>query len=140
MKITLDYIPVETSSGTIYRPGIFVTVFYGERKRVYEFIIDSGADYSLIQKEHALELGMDFETGKKKTIKGICRHGMDCVEKKVQLSVAGFDEPFESSVYVSKDIHLTTNLLGRDNFFEHYLVGFDQKGKKISLDDRRKFF
>ncbi len=59
-----------------------------------------------------------------------------CFERRVTLTVPGFEEhPFESTVYVSS--RLKHNLLGRDNFFLHFRVGFDLKEKMLFLDDRK---
>ena len=137
MKKVLDFMPVETPSGTVYRPIIVVRLEHETRVRNFEFLLDSGADYSLLSKECAEELGMDFDTGKKREVKGISHSAIHCVEKKVSMTVPGFDAPFESMVLVSRELRLLHNLLGRDNFFIKYRIGLDQKEKKLVLDDRK---
>ncbi len=129
--------PVETPNGTIYRPIIVVRLECEKRVRNFEFLLDSGADYSLLSKDCAEELGMDFDSGKKREVKGIAHSAISCVEQKVSMAVPGFDAPFESTVLISRDLKLLHNLLGRDNFFIKYRVGIDQKERKILLDDRK---
>lgn len=105
--------------------------------RVADFLVDSGADFSLLSREYAKELGMDFSDGEKRVVKGICRHhGVECVKKKILLYIPEFDKPFESTIYVCEDLQLVHNLLGRDNLFIQYRVGFDQKEKTLLLEDR----
>lgn len=134
MKVQFDFVPEQTTYGTVHRPVLLLKIRYKTTERVFDFLIDSGADFSLLKPECAKELGLDFESGKKRTIKGICGHGIDCLEKQATFTLTGFDAPFESKVFVSKQLNLTHNLLGRDNFFEHYRVGIDQKQKKIIIE------
>ncbi len=129
--------PVELPNGTVYRPVIVVQLEYDKNVRNFEFLLDSGADFSLLSRECAEELGMDFDSGTKHEIKGIAHSAIRCVEKKVSMAVPGFDAPFESMVLVSRDLRLVHNLLGRDNFFIKYCVGIDQKERKIMLSDRK---
>ncbi|MFH1200581.1 MAG: retropepsin-like aspartic protease [Candidatus Micrarchaeota archaeon] len=136
MRREFQFKPVETDSGTIFRPLITVTVECAGKSRFVEFLVDSGADFSLLGAEFAAQLGMDLSEGRKREVRGVQGHKIVCVEKKVLLTVPGFGNPFESSVIVGHDLRPIHNLLGRDNFFHHYRVGFDQKERKLVLDDR----
>ncbi len=136
MRVEFEYLPVETDEGTTFRPLIPVTIECGERVRTLYFLLDSGADFSVLNFEAAKDLGLSISAGRKRKVKGILQHSVDCVENKVRLVVAGLPEAFDGSLYASKDLQPVHNLLGRD-FFEKFVVCFDQKARKISLDDRR---
>ncbi len=136
MRNEFPFLPAETDEGTVFRPIIRVRVEYLGKVMFLLFLIDSGSDISLLGTDVAKELGMNFDEGRKKEVRGIHGHKIQCVEKKVLLSVPGFDAPFESALYIARELKLPHNLLGRDNFFNQFRVGFDQKERKLFLDDR----
>lgn len=137
MKIELPFLPQETHLGTIYRPVIVVGVKYLDKLVTIPFLVDSGADFSLLSREYAGAFDMPLVGGSKREVRGIHGHAVDCFERKVYLSIPGFEDAFESTVHVSNDLRLVHNLIGRDNFFVQFKVGFDQKEKKLFLDDRK---
>lgn len=136
MRKSFEFIPVQTDRGTVLRPLLEVGVDYRGESQRHDFLVDSGADYSLMGKDSAGLLGMELEGGPKHDVYGILGKVV-CFGRKVSLAVPGFDShPFESTVYVSP--RLKHNLLGRDNFFLHFRVGFDLKEKTLILDDRKE--
>ena len=122
---------------SVYRPVVTARVNYESATIVAQFLVDSGADFSILRKDVAQALGMPLSGGERREIHGINRVAVKCYARKVFLSMPVFERPFESIVYISKDLQPLYNLLGRDNFFIQYRVGFDQKERKLLLDDRQ---
>jgi len=137
VKITLPFQPCKTPNDIIYRPLIAAEVEHNQKKLVFNFLVDSGADFSLLSRDCAQKLGMDFSQGRTRPVNGILGHKVGFVEKRVKLAVPGFDKPFESVVFISNEFSHQDSILGRDNFFVLYRVGFDQKARELVLDDRR---
>lgn len=89
----------------------------------------------MLGKEAALALGMDLQGGEWRDVYGIAGK-IRCFKRTVQLTVPGFeDEPFDAVVWASDKLNV--NLLGHDNFFHKFNVGFNSKEKKLVLDDRK---
>ena len=137
MKASFDYMPIETDEGTTYRPVIPVKVEYRGVSRVIYFLLDSGADFSVLTFEAAKSMGMEFDSGNKRKAKGVLQHSVDCVQNKVKLSILPFwPDSFESSLYASRELKPIHNLLGRD-FFEKFTICFFQKSRKLCLEKNR---
>ncbi len=135
MKKSFDFTRVNTIGGEVFRPILAASVEYEGRKRPFNFVVDSGADFTLLSRDCAVELGMSFD-GFRRDVHGICGQAPS-FQKKVRLTTSGFEEkPFDATVYACRE--LKHNLLGRDNFFHQYLVGFDGRERKLYLDDRRE--
>ena len=79
---------------------------------------------------------MPLAGGDQRRVHGIHNSAITCCKRPVRLAVAGFEQPFDSYVFVSSELQPLYNLLGRDNFFVKFRVGFDQKDRKLILDDR----
>jgi hypothetical protein len=96
-------------------------------------IVDSGADYTTVSDEWAKVLGIDLET--------------DCIP--VEPTTAGGptthyvytggvwievlrDRLLIPAIFFAKD--LRRSLLGRKDFFVHYLVAFDQRNSRFFLE------
>lgn len=135
MRHSFDYVPVPKRSGTVHRPILTVGVEYQGRYENVSFIIDSGADFSLLSRDSTALLGMELFGGERLDVSGILGKA-DCFKRAVRMTVPGFEaRPFDSKVYVSEKFK--NNLLGHDNFFHHFIVAFDSEGKRFVLDDRK---
>lgn len=136
MRTELPFRPVESDVGTVFRPLLTIEVSFADKTRLIEFLVDSGSDISLLGAEYAADFDMDFDEGRRRDIRGIHGPKVPCVEKKVVFKVPEFSRPFDSSVFIARDMRLIHNLLGRYYFFNQLRVGFDQNERKLVLDDR----
>ena len=134
---TIGHIAVKTAAGTVYRPLVYAEIEFNGKSRVFQFLVDSGADFSLLNRNCATEMGMDFNDGPVKRVSGVGQRSVKVVEKHVKLSIPAFNSSFDTKIFGSNDLNMVHNLLGRDNFFDQYLVGFDQRARKVLLNDRR---
>ena len=135
MKHEYAYSVFESQRGSVFRPVVSADVDFNGNHQFLEFIVDSGADSSMIGRDSAQTLGIELTGGQWTDVYGICGK-IRCFQRKVRLAVNGFEsEPFDAVVLVSDKLNL--NILGDDNFFHHFKVGFDSKDRKLVLDNRK---
>jgi len=96
-------------------------------------LIDSGADISVIPKDFAELLNLDL-SGEKTKAFGIGGE-VESVESTVNLSVNKGHETYSFTIPIkiifgAYDFPV---LLGREGFFDQFIIIFDQKNQKISL-------
>ncbi|MFI5387164.1 MAG: hypothetical protein ACHQ50_13720 [Fimbriimonadales bacterium] len=110
------------------RPLIAVKLQRGGVSLTTYGLIDSGADSALFNSQFAQSLGFTLTPGAGRKTEGI---GGEITEWyfDVYLRVGG--KRFLASVGFSPDWPATFGLLGRDDFFEAFAVGFDQRGQRV---------
>ena len=96
-------------------------------------IVDSGANISLFQYEIAELLKIRVNKGDRVPLSGIGGRITGYLHK-IILEVSG--RVFPCRVCFSKDLAVPLNLLGRSDFFEHFLITFDERGKRTILESR----
>ena len=126
MKWTVPYRPWR---GT-FLPLVAVEV---EGIGVLDAIVDSGASCSLFSARVADELGLVLESGESKRFGGV---GGSILAYRHDLPVRVMGQVMTLKVFFSREFHPSVNLLGRDNFFMHFLVTFDEVGRRTILETR----
>ena len=106
---------------TVERPIVRLMVEYKGKVAFINWLIDTGADLTLLSIDTAKQLGMDF-TGKTVFIRGIVG-GDTFYAKQVNMWADGIC-PFTATVYISPNNH--SNLLGRDVLFKQFAVYMDK--------------
>lgn len=124
--------PYAIKRGKAY-PIIPITLSRGEFEIRTEALIDSGAVISTFQGELAELLGFELEIGERVYLQGIGGRILGYAHE-VDLKVG--DKQIRCRVVFSKELISSINLLGREGFFEHFLVSFDERNHKVLLSPK----
>lgn len=101
------------------------------RARYFEFLIDSGANYTLISKSDAYVLGIDYKNIKKNEIKVEVANMTFIHGKKINLILIIENIELKIPVFVAKEE--IENLLGRKGVFEYFDVLIQERKKQVIL-------
>lgn len=96
-------------------------------------LIDSGADVSAIHASIAEHLGLDMEGPLEET--GVVGGSVESIISEVKMNVPKENKSgyFQIPVMVVKSKREFPFLIGRDGFFERYIVTFDESKERIKL-------
>lgn len=131
-ELELQPSPASKKKRKVLRPIIPVILVYNERMVGYEALIDSGADYNILDAGIADVLGIRVTSGHKRQIAGIGGHKIKGYEHDLFLKVAG--KQYRTKVVFSKEIPPHSfGVLGNQGFFNHFRVNFDYRRKTITL-------
>lgn len=101
------------------------------KKRIRsQALVDSGATVSIFGEETANSLGIDIEKGNKIILGGVGGRIVGYVHN-LRMRIAGRE--FFCPVVFSREYLVSFNLLGRQGFFDQFLITFDEKHKRLSL-------
>ncbi len=112
------------------RPYVAVRLQYGGNYYDTMGLIDSGADSSLFNEQFASVLGLDLSQGQTGSSLGLGGTA-PVVYFGIFLTVRG--KRFSANVGFTKGIGPQFGLLGRRDFFQVFLVGFDQPSQQFFL-------
>lgn len=96
-------------------------------------LVDSGASMSVFQAEVAECLRINHKSGQKRLFQGIGGKIAGYAHN-IKANVGG--TKFMCKIAFSDELETSLNILGRDNFFEHFLVCFDETAKKSILKSK----
>lgn len=113
---------------TIWRPTLRVVLRQYGAPVYRHFLIDSGADLSLASRRVCDALGLEWEAGVKRTLRGISQKEVCQVESRihhVDLFVAELGLQITIPIcFAEGDAPL---VLGREGFFEYFRITFDRQ-------------
>lgn len=95
-------------------------------------LVDSGASYSVFRAEVAEYLGINIEKGRPIYLEGI---GGRILGYMHYLPILIGSRVYKSKIVFSRELTVSFNILGRDNFFIPFLVTFSEKAKKVIIED-----
>jgi predicted aspartyl protease len=116
--------------GNGYYPIIEVTLFHGTNIFRTDALIDSGANISVFQGEIAEILGINITKGEKRIFQGV---GAKVTGYIHNIEILVGTDRINCRVAFSNEMSTSLNILGRDNFFKHFLVTFDEHKKNVIL-------
>ena len=130
--------PSEFFGASILKPIIPVEITIGGNNVRYAALIDSGADFCILDGEIGETLGLDVRDGFRVTFGGIQAAGSaEAFLHRVALQVGGWEYP--TTVGFSYDIAKHGyGILGQKGFFDIFMVKFDLVKEEIELKERRK--
>ena len=117
--------------GAQYYPAIDITLFVKKDELTIKALIDSGASFSVFRPEIAEHIGIAIEKGKPMYLEGIGGRILGYLHR-VRAEVG--QKKFLCSIVFSREFTVSFNLLGRDNFFSHFRITFDEKKKEVILE------
>jgi len=94
-------------------------------------LVDSGASFSIFHSEIAEDLGITIEKGKAVYLTGVGGRILGYLHE-IDISIDG-KRFFKCNIIFSREFTVSFNLLGRDNFFEPFVISFLEREKKIVL-------
>lgn len=121
--------------GNGFYPIIEILLYHKEIEFRTDALIDSGANISVFQGTIAEVLGIKIEKGEKRIFQGVGGKIVGYIHS-VDIQVNSYR--FPCKIAFSNELITSLNILGRDNFFKHYLITFDENNKKLSLHAPKK--
>ena len=113
-----------------YFPIIPVTLINRGVEKDFFALMDSGSCISIFKPEVARQLNIDVEKGKKMLMKDVTGKIPVSIHK-IKIRIENYE--FISKIAFSGKYTASLNILGRENFFNHFLITFDENSKKIKL-------
>lgn len=95
------------------------------KARYFEFLIDSGADFTLISQSDASLLGIDYDELKSKEIKVEVANLAFIHAKKTKVKITIGNEDFDIPILVAKEG--VERLLGRSGIFSKFEITFKER-------------
>lgn len=111
-------------------PTIDIIICGPKRTDAFKALVDSGASYSVFRAEIAERLGVKIEEGKPIYLTGIGGRILGYLHK-IPIKVG--NKNFTCKIVFSKEYTVSLNILGRDNFFQPFLISFWEKARKVIL-------
>ena len=118
------------SPGAIAKPYIPVRLQFGGRHVDTIGLIDSGADGSIFNADFALALGFVLDPSRTVELGGL---GGTIRGWKLNVYISTFGKRFPANVAFAAQWPAAHGLLGREDFFAAYRVGFDQSTNEFHL-------
>ena len=115
-------------------PVVDITLATSTRSLAIKALVDSGASFSVFRSEVLDYLGAPLERGAPVYLEGI---GGRILGYRHRVSARLGEVKFPLTVIFSRELTVSFNLLGRDNFFEQFLVTFDERRHMVRLRSYR---
>lgn len=126
MKISFPYLDRE---GKFY-PVIDVELFGKKSNLLVKALLDSGASFSVFRSEIADYLDISIEKGKPVYLEGVGGRILGYLHT---VPIAIGRKKFRCKIIFSREFTVSFNLLGRDNFFEHFVITFNEKHHETTI-------
>ena len=122
------YLPI----GGSLKPALDVVAICGDQRLATRAIVDSGADFSVFDIQIADHLGIPIDRSAGLTVRGV---GGQAVVYPGHLDIELRRHQLNLNVFFATNLPI--NLLGRDDFFHHFVVQFDEIKHELQLIARR---
>lgn len=120
--------------GEQYFPVVDITLTLPRRSLTVKALVDSGASFSVFRAEVLAYLGIPLVRGAPVYVEGIGGRILG-YRHRVPARVGG--TRFMLMVIFSQELTVSFNLLGRENFFQHFRVTFDERDRTVHLQPYR---
>ena len=127
MPLTFPYVRKDDQ----YFPVVDITLAIPPRPLSVKALVDSGASFSVFRAEVLDYLAVPLERGARVYLEGI---GGRILGYRHRVPVQVGEARFPLTVVFSREMAVLFNLLGRDNFFQQFLVVFDERRHLVRLD------
>lgn len=115
-------------------PGITIPIKLYAKNRFVSLAakVDTGADHCLFERALGERLGLDVESGPKRSFRTVAGR-FEAHEHRIVLQT--FDIEIESAVYFAADPGVNRNLLGRAGWLEHFRLAIVHHECELYLND-----
>lgn len=131
MPIEFPLAEIPTPFGLLLNPTLTLVVKSRRGDFLFRFLVDSGADVSMMPRSAADTLGVDLAGCRRMEAGGIEGGGVPGWGDQIRLQVGDLEISIPCFFSSRED---TPYLLGRAGFFQHFNVTFDNRRKMIVLD------
>ncbi|MBW8051635.1 MAG: hypothetical protein FVQ77_15120 [Cytophagales bacterium] len=94
-------------------------------------LVDSGASFSVFGSYIAEYMDIDIEKGKQIYLEGVGGRILGYIH---YIHIIIGEKKLRCKIIFSREFTVAFNLIGRDNFFKHFLITFDEKNKRTILE------
>ena len=116
------------------RPMINIKLINGNRTRIQKALIDTGADFILINSSIAKDLEIDYKKGFLGSTIGIENRGVPTFFQTIELEIPNLhDSSFTAQVGFINSSSVGI-LLGQHGFFENFIVKFERYANIFSIE------
>lgn len=129
MKLKFPYILLKDR----FYPVIPIGLIRGKETVRTEALVDSGANISIFHGEFCGELGLKLEDGEKRTFQGI---GGKITGYVHTIQVNANEHVFPCRIAFSNEMITGLNIIGREDFFDKFIVTFDDVKRELELRTR----
>ena len=117
--------------GRQFFPIIDIKLMHIKNEITIKTLVDSGASFSVFWAEIAEYLGVEIEKGTRVYLEGIGGRILGYIHT-MNLKMGDF--AFRCKVVFSRELTVSFNILGRDNFFVPFHITFRERDKMIVLE------
>ncbi len=122
-------------ASTVFRPIIPLEICNGEKCVRHYVLVDSGADFNVLDAEIGTAIGLDIKKGVKGKVFGIAGKGTDYYMHKVDVKVGGRLFSVEAG-FMPNPPQNGYGVVGQKGFFDIFVIKFDLLKKQIELKER----
>lgn len=108
--------------GEVADPKIPVKVHTKEGYREFRFLVDTGADVTLLPRYAAEYIGVDLEESERMSVKGIEGIGLDAYAAQIKVRIGDRELEIRCLFAASDRVPF---ILGRTDIFDHFNLIFD---------------
>ena len=132
-KIKYLYLPPPSNSNQGY-PILEIEIATPDGGSVgYNCLVDSGADYCIFESDAADSMGLNWKSGIETHPEGIKSGATLTVYlNDIVYKVDGVE--YEATVAFTDELDMPFGILGRDGFFNHFSVIFDEKNEEFGIE------
>jgi len=130
VSIVFPLSDVNTKFGTIPTPLLTISVLTKFGYQSYQFLFDTGADFTMLPRYMAEDIGVNTKTLLQTRSYGIEDRGINVFIGKIKVKFAS-EELTVRCLFSEKDT--TPFLLGRIDIFTHFNIAFDNIHKKVTF-------
>jgi predicted aspartyl protease len=130
VSIVFPLSDVNTKFGTIPTPLLTISVLTKFGYQSYQFLFDTGADFTMLPRYMAEDIGVNTKTLPQIRSYGIEGRGINVFIGKIKVKFAS-EELTVRCLFSEKDT--TPFLLGRIDIFTHFNIAFDNIHKKVTF-------
>lgn len=116
--------PLRNQSGFVSEPIIPVAIRTSQGFKLYDFLVDSGADLSVLPKSLAKDIGIDLTKCKKSITLGVEGRGVRIYHTQIGIRLGHWEDTIRCAFANHDQI---PPLLGRLDFFSRYNITFHAK-------------
>lgn len=120
--------PIKSREGIVPEPIIPVSVRTPEGWKMFDFLVDSGADFSVLPRSFSKEIGVDLSECRVSTTMGVEGSGTKIYHSKIDIRIGAFMKPIHCG-FASHD--RIPPLLGRLDIFSNFNITFHAERNSI---------
>jgi hypothetical protein len=119
------------------RPIVEIEISRGNQRRIFLALIDSGADQIMMPAAIAEAFGIDRGQCQKRTSLGMSMEPIDGFVSQLTFQIAHQTRTFDAPViFIDADVPV---LLGREGFFDHHRIKFEQDHDTFEISPLAQF-